>query len=401
MIYFSLFRKDSANNLDSYYLFSVTIIFHQSLLLSAMIFSFANLILGLLVGFAALDAVSACPYAAAAKIKQAVQHKMKRQVSSDLTSSNKQPDDNAELIGDLLTGMTTSVGKNIGAQLLNKKSSESNVTIPANKWPTNCTGSKDPCCSWYLVSKELTTLFLGAGAQCNNNARAAIRLGFHDAGTWNRTKTNGGADGSFLTNQEWTRSENTGLEGIARIMLRLSVKYNVGKADVIQFAAKHAVATCPLGPRIRTYVGRIDSPAGLQADISLLPGVSQSPDDLIALFNAKTITPHMLAALLGAHSTSKQFNQDPARAGAPQDTTPGIWDVKFYNETLPTSDPKGVFKFASDVALSTHPQIRDEWNGFIDDQEHWNEDYAHAYLRLSLLGVNNINNLVECTTALP
>lgn len=357
--------------------------------------------IGLLVGFNVLHAIIACPYLAAAKIKQGVQNKVKRQVSSDLASDRHKSDDKSELIGDLLSGMTTIVGKNIGAQLLNKKSSESNATIPANKWPTNCTGSKDPCCSWYLVSRELTNLFTGPSERCNNNARASIRLGFHDAGTWNRTQTNGGADGSFLTNREWTRTENTGLEAIARILIRLSAKYNVGKADLIQFAAKHAVATCPLGPRIRTYVGRIDAPIGLESDGSLLPTVSQSADDLIALFNAKTITPHMLAALVGAHSTSKQFNQDPANAGAPQDSTPGVWDVKFYKETLPSSNPKGVFRFASDIALSTHPQMKKEWNDFIDDQDHWNEDYAQAYLRLSLLGVNNINSLIECTTALP
>jgi hypothetical protein len=29
------------------------------------------------------------------------------------------------------------------------------------------------------------------------------------------------------------------------------------------------------------------------------------------------------------------------------------------------------------------------------------QDYARAYIRLSLLGVNNINTLTECTRALP
>ena len=30
-----------------------------------------------------------------------------------------------------------------------------------------------------------------------------------------------------------------------------------------------------------------------------------------------------------------------------------------------------------------------------------NGDYAQSYVRLSLLGVNNINNLTECSRALP
>jgi hypothetical protein len=38
---------------------------------------------------------------------------------------------------------------------------------------------------------------------------------------------------------------------------------------------------------------------------------------------------------------------------------------------------------------------------FTDSQGHWNQDYASAYIRLSLLGVNNINELKECTGTLP
>jgi hypothetical protein len=32
-----------------------------------------------------------------------------------------------------------------------------------------------------------------------------------------------------------------------------------------------------------------------------------------------------------------------------------------------------------------------------EGQEHWNEDYAYSYIKLSLLGANNINSLTECT----
>ncbi|KAJ2955374.1 hypothetical protein NQ176_g11403 [Zarea fungicola] len=34
-------------------------------------------------------------------------------------------------------------------------------------------------------------------------------------------------------------------------------------------------------------------------------------------------------------------------------------------------------------------------------QSRWNEDYAREYVRLSLLGVHNINDLTECTKVLP
>jgi hypothetical protein len=38
---------------------------------------------------------------------------------------------------------------------------------------------------------------------------------------------------------------------------------------------------------------------------------------------------------------------------------------------------------------------------FVGSQTHWNKDYAAAFTQLSLLGVNNINDLVEFTATLP
>lgn len=67
--------------------------------------------------------------------------------------------------------------------------------------------------------------------------------------------------------------------------------------------------------------------------------------------------------------------------------------------------PKKVFRIPSDVVLAQHPSMANEWTKFRQPnnvgQKHWNEDYATAYTRLSLLGVNNINNLTECTKTLP
>lgn len=78
-------------------------------------------------------------------------------------------------------------------------------------------------------------------------------------------------------------------------------------------------------------------------------------------------------------------------------------DVKFYPETTGSAAPR-VLKFASDIALSRDPRSAGEWKEFSspsNGQDHWNEDYAKAYTRLSLLGVNNINDLKECTKVLP
>jgi hypothetical protein len=85
-------------------------------------------------------------------------------------------------------------------------------------------------------------------------------------------------------------------------------------------------------------------------------------------------------------------------------TKPGVWDVKFYNETL-VMDKSRIVRFPSDVALAKDSRMAPEWAKFQMGngvgQHHWNEDYAAAYTRLSLLGVNNINSMTECSKVLP
>lgn len=313
------------------------------------------------------------------------------------------------LIGDIKDGGKTPIGKTIARILLEQGSAESienKYTPPAFPGQSAC--KKDTCCQWYWAANTMASAFLGQNGRCNSLAREAIRLGFHDAGTWSQKlaaqgKDYGGADGSIvLAAEEMKRKDSKGLQEIVDQMWAWSSQFSVGMADLIQFAAAVAVVTCPLGPRMRVFVGRKDSLKA--APDGLLPGVNDSADKLISLFEDKTITPHMLSALLGAHTTSEQFFVDPKRAGAPQDGTPGVWDTLFYNQTLGLGPlPKEVFRFPSDVVLAKDPRTADEWRSFsgTGGQKHWNEDYAFAYTRLSLLGVNNINDLKECTKVLP
>ena len=219
--------------------------------------------------------------------------------------------------------------------------------------------------------------FKGTSGRCNRFARAAVRLGFHDAGTWSKFSGPGGADGSIILGNEGGRPENNGLQDISAVTkewYNQYKSYGVGMADLIQFGANVATVVCPLGPRIRTYIGREDR--FTPNDDNLLPDVFGEADDLVKLFEDKTIRPHGLAALLGAHTTSQQKFVDPSRANDPQDSTPGVWDVKFYGQTIGTQPtPKRVFKFPSDVKLAAHPRLSDEWKEFAGPggQDHWNE----------------------------
>lgn len=307
---------------------------------------------------------------------------------------------NQELIGDLKDGTTSPIGELIAGILqgrIDPHTDEAGYTPPGLFGSRAC--SADVCCVWSYISRDLTALFRGPSSRCNGNARAAIRLGFHDAGTWSKARAEGGddfggADGSIiLADGEMQRADNRGLEAIALEARLLGLKYGVGYGDLIQFMATHAVVTCPLGPRFRAFVGREDSDR--EALPGLLPDVNAPAANLISLFEDKTISAAELIALVGAHTTSRQFFVDPKRFGAPQDETPGVWDIKFYNTTLnPRPDP-AIFKFESDKKLSVHSPVAAIWQGFADPvngQGRWNRLYARAYIRLSLLGVNNINS---------
>ena len=207
----------------------------------------------------------------------------------------------------------------------------------------------------------------------------------------------------ILASEEGIRGENNGLQDISAKLLNLQqTKYpGITVADLIQVASSVAIVTCPGGPVVTTYVGRKDSskanpPGGL-------PDVHAHAADLFSLFQNKGFDAVDLAALLGAHSTSKAFGQADIPKNSSQDSTPGIWDVKYYEETL--APPTNVKPFASDVSLAAHPQVGKEFKGFVNNQGKWTGKFADAMLKMSLLGVPGASdpkkNLIDCTGVIP
>jgi len=287
------------------------------------------------------------------------------------------PNDSFEMIGDLATkGATTAVGKTVKSILDGTVDPYSDEPFFDILWPkSSWLCAQNTCCIWKYVALDMEKKFKGSSGRCNGYARAAVRLGFHDAGAWSKTTGFGGADGSIVLANEGGRPENNGLQEIIVVMqdwYNQYHQYGVGMADLIQMGATVATVVCPLGPRIRSFVGRKDS--ATPAAEGLLPNVFSDAATLISLFQNKTIQPHGLAALVGAHTVSQQRFVDTSRALDPQDSTPGVWDVKFYPETTGNA-PKRVFKFQSDIVLSAHPKISDEWAKFsgAGGQKHWNE----------------------------
>jgi manganese peroxidase len=151
--------------------------------------------------------------------------------------------------------------------------------------------------------------------------------------------------------------------------------YGIGAADLIQVAANVATVVCPEGPRIRTFIGRVDDPT--EPPGGLLPDVNGNVEEIIRLFEDKTIRLNGLVALVGAHTTSQQRFVNPQRAFDPQDSTPGVWDVLVYSQVANLeATPKRVMKFASDIKLANHPRGRNAWMAFASPQggqQRWND----------------------------
>ncbi|KAI9167938.1 Versatile peroxidase [Paramyrothecium foliicola] len=314
-----------------------------------------------------------------------------------------------ELLGDLLTlsdSELTPTATEIKNILLNQAPGQHHNIAYETPVPAKDTQAcaEDTCCIWKYIADEMAASMVGSALRCNNLARASVRLGFHDAGAWSKsTGPYGGADGSIVLARECEdRIDNNGLQGVCAQMRAWHgnwKKYGISMADLIQMAANVATVVCPNGPRVRTFVGRRDN--ANPAPTGLLPHVNDSVDKLLALFADKTISSFQLVALVGAHTTSQQRFVDQSRAGDPQDRTPGLWDLNFYGETRNPNSPARVFKFKSDLALASDPRTSRDWDLFVRPGPAWNGAYARAYVRVSLLGVPNINELVECTKVLP
>ncbi|KAI1847492.1 hypothetical protein JX265_000742 [Neoarthrinium moseri] len=269
-----------------------------------------------------------------------------------------------ELLGDLTGDLLSDVGQTIKSILQGASAIAGGSTYqaPGDLGTDSC--GQETCCVWSYVVRELEDAFRDSNG-CTSLARGAIRQGFHDAATWNTDASYGGADGSLLLSDELSRTENRGLEEIGaqtRMWYNKYKEHGVGMADLIQTAAVVGIVSCPGGPRIRNFVGRRDdSTAG---PTGLLPSPFQSAQSLIELFAAKTFTASDLVALVGAHTASTQKFVEPSRAGAPQDATPGVWDTKFYSETLTSANSTTIVTFPSDRNLATYSQTSGQWKVF-------------------------------------
>lgn len=127
---------------------------------------------------------------------------------------------------------------------------------------------------WSQISATLTEQF-SANGECTDAARAAIRAAFHDCFP-------GACDGSLILANECAQSQSNGLQRFCSNLAGVASQTGVGVGDLIQFAAAHAVKTCPGGPTIPVSIGRQDS--SQPNDFKILPRGNAGGNDLVRLF---------------------------------------------------------------------------------------------------------------------
>jgi manganese peroxidase len=147
---------------------------------------------------------------------------------------------------------------------------------------------------------------------------------------------------------------------------------------------------------VPVFIGRKDAVA--VCPTGQLPPANVSGDDALSHFQARGFTAQDLAALIGAHTASRQFVTDPAHVGSSQDSTPSIWDIKYFVETLLGTAP---FSFQSDINISKQTSTAPFFKQFSTDKAAWDTAFTAAMQKMSLLGSAGSGSMVDCTGALP
>jgi hypothetical protein len=164
---------------------------------------------------------------------------------------------------------------------------------------------------------------------------------------------------------------------------------------LLTWGKAHAVASCPGGPITQTFIGR--KTAFFPAPPNQLPAANVGGDEVFRHFQAKGFSATDLGALIGAHSTARQFTTDKSRIGAPEDSTPGLWDILYYAQTLLRMAP---FTIQADANLVKQRQVGPVMKRFSTDKMGWDMSFAYAFAKMQLLGRPNIFQLTDCTSAL-
>ncbi|KAJ7965541.1 Ascorbate peroxidase [Quillaja saponaria] len=234
-----------------------------------------------------------------------------------------------------------------------------------------------------------------------------IRLGWHDAGTYNKNiedwPQRGGANGSLRYEIELKHAANAGLVNALKLLQPIKDKYSgVTYADLFQLASATAVEEAG-GPKIPMKYGRVDVSGPEQCpEEGRLPaaGPPSPADHLREVFYRMGLSDKEIVALSGAHTLGRSR---PERSGWGKPETkytkdgPGApggqsWTVKWlkfdnsYFKDIKEKRDEDLLVLPTDAVLFEDPSFKVYAEKYAEDQEAFFKDYAEAHAKLSNLG---------------
>ncbi|KAK8465612.1 hypothetical protein PHAVU_009G126500 [Phaseolus vulgaris] len=234
-----------------------------------------------------------------------------------------------------------------------------------------------------------------------------IRLGWHDAGTYNKNieewPQRGGANGSLRFEIELKHAANAGLVNALKLLQPIKEKYSgVTYADLFQLAGATAVEEAG-GPKLPMKYGRVDVSKPEQCpEEGRLPdaGPPSPADHLRQVFYRMGLNDKEIVALSGAHTLGRS-RPDRSGWGKPESKytkdgpgAPGgqSWTVQWlkfdnsYFKDIKEKKDEDLLVLPTDAALFEDPSFKVYAEKYAEDQEAFFKDYAEAHAKLSNLG---------------
>ncbi|KAL3504204.1 hypothetical protein ACH5RR_034045 [Cinchona calisaya] len=234
-----------------------------------------------------------------------------------------------------------------------------------------------------------------------------VRLGWHDAGTYNKEieewPQRGGANGSLRYEVELKHAANAGLVNALKLLQPIKDKYSgVTYADLFQLASATAVEEAG-GPKIPMKYGRVDVSGPEQCpEEGRLPdaGPPSPAAHLREVFYRMGLDDKEIVALSGAHTMGRSR---PERSGWGKPETkytkdgPGApggqsWTVQWlkfdnsYFKDIKERRDAELLVLPTDAVLFEDPSFKEYAEKYAANQDAFFKDYAEAHAKLSNLG---------------